>query len=256
MLNIKRYLLAALFFFFMHHGADAQLTISGTVYDSTRIVPVKGVLVTSTNGTRAITDSNGHYSIVVTDKDSLIFSYNNKPTNKFVVKQIQQMDGFDISIKVRVTEKFRTMKEVRVFAKSYKQDSIENRMQNAKAFQYQKPGIASNGSAYSGASGLDLDEFINLFRKKRNRSWQRLQERLVSQEEENYIKYRFNKTLVKRITHLEGAQLDSFMVAYRPDFAFTRNSSVPEFYQYILDCSYLFKSSLLQQEGKKEEGAP
>ena len=79
-----------------------------------------------------------------------------------------------------------------------------------------------------------------------------MQNRLIDQEHENYINYRFNKTLVKRITRLEGKNLDTFMVLYRPDFDFTHNSTTVIFYQYILNASYQFRRELLGGEVKKE----
>src|SRR5450432_906784 len=118
-----------------------QLTISGTVYDSTRTIPVMDVLVKSGSGTQAITDSMGHYEIVATDRDSLTFIYHNKPTAKFAVKQITDIGNFDISLRVHVVEKFKTMKEVKVYTKNFRQDSIENRKYYNKIFGYEKPGV-------------------------------------------------------------------------------------------------------------------
>ena len=232
-------------------SVTAQLTISGTVYDSSKVIPVKGVVVKNTRGLMTVTDSTGHYNIGANDKDSLTFIYLNKPTARFAVKQIENIGSFDISLHILVTEKFRTLKEVRVFSKSFKQDSIANREEYAKIFNYQRPGIKTSSSDYSGTPGLDLDEFINIFRFKRNKQIKHLQNRLLDQEQENYIKYRFNKVLVKRITHLEGNNLDSFMVRYRPDFAFTQTTSTVNFYQYILNASYQFKKENLMEEEKR-----
>ena len=223
----------------------SQLTVSGTVYDSTKLIPVRDVLVKSSNGTTAITDSLGHYTIVSTDKDSLTFIYQNKPTAKFAVKQIPNIGNFDISLYIRLAAKFRTLKEVKVYAKNFKQDSIENREQYAKIFNYQRPGISSSTDAYSGAAGMDLDELINVFRFKRNRQLKKMQERLMEQEQENYINYRFNKNSVRRITRLDGKDLDIFMKEYRPDFEFTQNSSLVDFYQYILNASYDYRKRIL-----------
>lgn len=233
-------------------SASAQLTISGTVYDSSKTIQVKGVTVKSTSGIVTVTDSLGHYDIGASDKDSLTFVYNNKPTARFAVRQIENIGSFDISLHIRVAEKFRTLKEVRVFSKSFKEDSIANRNEYAKIFNYQRPGIKTSVSEYSGGGGLDLDEFINIFRFKRNKRLKYMQNRLLEQEQETYINYRFNKTLVKRITRLEGNNLDTFMIRYRPDFEFTQNTSAVNFYQYILNASYQFKIELLIAEGKKE----
>lgn len=237
----------------MVSGAFAQLTVTGTVYDSTKTIPVRNVLVQSSSGTSVYTDTLGVYNIVTTDKDSLTFIYNNKPTAKFAVKQINDISSFDISLHVRVSERFRTMKEVRVFSKSYRQDSIANREQYAKIFKYQKPGISTSSSDYSGATGLDLDEFINIFRFRRNKQLKYMQQRLMQEEQENYVKYRFNKVLVRRITRLEGSQLDTFMVQYQPDFQFTINATQVDFYQYILNASYQFRKELLNINVRKDE---
>jgi len=226
----------------------AQLTVSGTVYDTTKIIPVKGVQIRSNSGTSAVSDSLGHYSIVTTDNDSLSFFYNGKPTMKFPVSQIENISSFDISLRIRVYDKFKTLKEVQVFSKSYKQDSIENRKQYAKIFDYSKPGISTTSSSYSGVPGMDLDEFINVFRFRRNRQLRSMQTRLLEQEQENYINYRFNKNTVKRITRLDGKELDAFMKEYRPDFIFTQTSTTVEFYQYILNASYQFKKDLLKKK--------
>lgn len=238
--------------FFAAGSARAQLTISGTVYDSTKSIPVVDVLVKSSNGTQSLTDSSGHYEIVTTEKDSITFIYQNKPTAKFAVKQIPNIGSFDIALHIRVAEKFKTMKEVKVYTKNFRQDSIENRQYYNKIFNYEKPGIATSINPGSGSVGMDLDEFINIFRFKRNKQLRKMQDRLLEQEQENYIKYRFNKTAVKRITHLEGTDLDNFMTLYKPDFEFTQMATTVEFYQYILTASYQFKKEMLIKKNKTD----
>ena len=144
------------------------------------------------------------------------------------------------------------MKEVRVYSKNFREDSIENRIYYNKIFNYQKPGVATSINPGSGSVGMDLDEFINIFRVKRNKQLRKMQERLLEQEQENYIKYRFNKTTVKRITKLEGAELDNFMLLYKPDFEFTQMANTVEFYQYILNASYQYKKEMLIKKNKAE----
>lgn len=230
--------------------AKSQLTISGTVYDSSRIIPVRDVVIKSSSNTMAITDSNGHYDIVVRETDSLTFIYNYKPTAKFSVKQVNNIGAFDISLHIHVANKFKTLKEVRIYTKSFRQDSVENRRQYDKVFNYSKPGISLTSDANTGAAGLDVNELINIFRFKRNRQLQRMQQRLLEQEKDNYINYRFNKVTIRRITHLDGIELETFMNKYRPDFTFTESSNMIEFYQYILNASYQYKKELLMKKGR------
>lgn len=225
--------------------AEAQLTIVGTVYDSTRLIPVKEVQVTSSSGTLATTDTNGKYQIVTKESDSLTFFYNNKATLKFPVSKIENPANFEIALHIRVQEKYKTLKTVTVFGKNYRQDSIENRQRYASIFNYGQGGLKPTIDPISGTAGLDINELINLFRFRRNRQLASMQKRLKEQEEENYINYRFNKPTVKRITRLEGPDLEVFMKLYRPDFEFTKNSSITVFYQYILNASYHYKTRKL-----------
>jgi hypothetical protein len=247
-----KYYLPVLSFLFIASSAEAQFAISGTVYDSTKTIPIKNVTVKSTSGTLAKTDSLGHYNIVVKEEDSITFIYRNKATTGFSVRQIENIGSFDISLRVRIYDKVRTLKEVRVYANTYRQDSIENRQEFSQGFNYEKPGIQTNTSSYSGAAGMDLDQFVDIFKFRKNRQMRSFQKRLIEEEQEKYINYRFNKGLVKRITRLDPPALDTFMIRYRPDFLFTQTSNTVEFYQYILNASYEFKRELLIQTGKKD----
>ena len=74
---------------------------------------------------------------------------------------------------------------------------------------------------------------------------------IEKEEQEKYVSFRFNKTLVKRLTHLDGQQLDTFMIKYRPGYEFTSNADELAFNQYILNCSYKYRIELLQQSAPK-----
>jgi hypothetical protein len=66
--------------------------------------------------------------------------------------------------------------------------------------------------------GFDLDEIINMFRVRRNRNLLFLQRRLISQEQEKYVQYRFTKRFVIKLTRLEGEDLDRFMDFCKPSY--------------------------------------
>lgn len=236
----------------MAYIGKSQIIVSGIVYDSTKLIPLKDVVIQAGPGNTAISDSNGRYTIVTSEKDSLTFIYRNKPTAKFAVKQIENTGNFEISLHVRVTEKFKLLKEVKIYSKNYRLDSLQNREQYASIFKYQRPGISPTTDSYTGAVGMDLNELINIFRFRRNKQLKKMQIRLLEQEKDNYINYRFNKNTVRRITKLQGKELDLFIKEYRPTFEFTENSSLVQFYQYILDASYQFKKELLLQDKTRD----
>ncbi len=247
-----RHVFLFLLFFITSSCLRAQLTVSGTVYDSSKINYIEEVRVVSTSGMFTVTDSMGRYSIMVKDIDSIFFYYRNKPTQKFPVHTIADPSNFNIALKVTVKGKYSVLKEVLVFSKTYKQDSIENRQTYADVYDYKKPGIQTSISP-GGVAGADLDELINIFRFKRNRHLKAFQHRLETQEQDKYIDYRFSKLFVKRITGLQGNQLDSFMVWYRPSYEFAQNSDELVFTQYILNASYQFRKLIHISPAKKDD---
>ena len=208
----------------------AQVRVSGIVYDISQSRPLEAVSVLTTSGTGTATDSLGQFSVVAKETDSIWFSYLNKPTPKYPISSIRNLERFEISLHVNTTE----LKEVRFMPRNYRMDSLQNRQDYAKAFNFQKPGIGSViGIGPTGGAGLDINELIGMFQFRKNRRMLAFQERLLKEEEEKYIDYRFNRALIIRLTQLRGAALDSFMVRYRPTIEFTQSSSDYEFQTYI-----------------------
>ncbi|MGI8580660.1 MAG: carboxypeptidase-like regulatory domain-containing protein [Chitinophagaceae bacterium] len=240
--------LKTIFFFLslvlLCNPGTGQIIISGTVYDSTKLYVVPGVIVKSTGGGGTITDSLGRYHINTAEKDSISFYYANKPTQKFPVKSISNYNDFDISLQVRVFEKYKLLKEVKIFTKNYRQDSAENRLTYSKIFDYQKPGLRSNFTPGT-PPGLDINELINIFRFRRNKQNLAFQKRLMEEEEDKYVNYKFNNTLLKRVTGLTGILLDKYKITYKPSYEFIITATELEFYEYILNTADRFK----KQEG-------
>lgn len=215
--------------FLLQQQSQAQIKISGTVYDMSRTLVLPAVSVLSTGGAGTMTDSAGTYSIIVGEKDSIWFSYLNKPTPKFPVSGIINTNAFEISLHVPVTE----LREVRIVPRNYKQDSAQNRLDYAKAFNYKKPGIKLSSPEGGFGVGLDLDEFINMFNFARNRRMAHFRQRLIQEEQDKAIDHRFTHALVKKITGLEGKSLDDFMKRYRPNYIFAMTSTDYELGEYI-----------------------
>ncbi len=230
----------------------AQYKIRGTVYDSTRTYPVELVMVLSTSGKGTITNSHGQYEIEVGEKDSIWFSYLNKPTIKFPVLKIVTPFSFDISLQVNVP----VLKEIKIRQRNYKQDSILNREEYAKVFNFRKPGLIVVTPQYGQAAGFDLDEIINVFRFRRNKSMLSFQRRLLAQEQDKFIDHRFNKGLVRRLTSFPDNLLDSFMIIYRPSYHFTIITGDYDFQKYIKDSAERFKKGLPPESMWIEEEEP
>ncbi|MBK7884789.1 MAG: hypothetical protein IPJ81_14130 [Chitinophagaceae bacterium] len=213
---------------------------------------IPAVKVLSTSGLFTTTDSLGRYLLQVNDEDSIQFIYLNKPTQKFAVSKIVNPAQFDISLWVNYKAKYTTLQKVTVYSKSYRQDSLENRVTYSDIFNFSKPGIKTSIGP-GGTAGMDINELINMFRFKRNKQIKSFQKRLEIQEQEKYVSYRFSKNTVRRITNLNPEVLDDFLKKYRPSYEFVANADELEFNQYVLNAFYDYKMSLLKQQDKKEE---
>src|SRR5690606_19718816 len=238
---LKRF--AYILFLLMGLGldADAQIVIRGTVYDSTGMYPVQSVSVLATSGVGTITDANGDYEIKVSENDSIWFSYLNKPTRKFPVRTISTPYAFDISLQTFVT----LLPTVKTRNRYYRQDSIQNRQDYAKIFNYEKPGLRVS-SLNDGSVGFDLDALISSFQFKKNRRMQAFRDRLITQEQEAFIRHRFNKALIRRITQAtDDSVITAFIEMYFPSYLFTSTASDYTFHKYIKDSYNRFLQGLL-----------
>lgn len=210
-------------------AASAQYRIQGTVFDSSRQFPLEAVSVLTTSGGGTATDMNGHYSILVREQDSVWFSYLGKPTQKFAVLKINDVAQFNISLQVGIT----VMRELKIRPRNYREDSLQNRQDYAKVFNFQKPNIGTMTSIGPTGAGIDINELIRVFQFRKNKAMQRFQDRLIAQEQEKYVDYRFSKALVLRLTGLTGEAQEAFMKAYRPTYEFTLYTSDYDFQAYI-----------------------
>jgi len=178
---------------------------------------MSSVSVLSTSGKGAVTDNLGQYEIDVKETDSVWFSYLNKPTIKYPVNKIFNAGQFDIALHVNIP----VLKEVVIRPRNYKQDSLQNRLDYAKAFNWEKPKLQANvGTGLNASVGFDLEEIIRMFQFRKNKSMAAFRERLLQEERDKFIDYRFNKALVLRLTGLIGEERDFFMLRYRPTYEF------------------------------------
>jgi hypothetical protein len=223
---------------------SGQITISGTVYDSSKLYVVPDVYVYSTSGARAVTDSTGSYRLTAAENDSISFFYDGKSTIKFPVKSMINYTAFDISLRVKVRQKYKLLNPITVFTNSYQKDSLENREEYAQVFGKSKSGFRGSYEP-GGAAGVDLDALIGVFQFRKNKENLAFKNRLIEQEEEDYIDYRFSPRTITRVTGLKGDELEKYRKLYRPSYFFVINSTLTQFYEYILQTSYAFK---------KEEG--
>ena len=227
------FLIFTFLFFFQNKITAQYFKLKGTVYDSTKTYPLSSVSVLSTSGRGTITDVFGSYEIDVKETDSVWFSYLNKPTIKYSVAKIFNAGQFDLALHVNIP----VLKEIIVKKRNYRQDSVQNRIDYAKAFNWERPGLrATLGSGPGASVGFDLAEFIRMFQFRKNRSMENFRDRLLIQEKDKFIDNRFNKALVLRLTGLTGDERDNFMLRCRPTYEFCLVAGDYDFQDRIKKC--------------------
>ncbi len=199
----------------------AQVSVTGIVYEQGSSKPMAGVSVLTAKGHPAMTDSTGHYSILVLPGDSIWFSWLGRRSGKTAVGDIFNPEAFDISLDPGI-QTLNTVAVQGYNGNNFSSDSIRNRKEYRKVFEYDDSAhsalddVSAKGKRGS-SLGMDfnLDQIADPSASKRMAAFH---DRLVREEQQDYINHRFNKNLVHRITGLESPALDSFMVRYRPDY--------------------------------------
>lgn len=230
-----RYIVLLLFILLVSAGRSAaQYKVKGYVLDSSRTFAIESVTVQSTGGQMSLTDTVGRYVIDVGEKDSIWFSYLGKSTPKYPVLKIADVNQFDIALRL----KSNVMKEVRIRNRNYKEDSVQNRKDYAKAFDFRRPSLGTMTSVTSSGVGFDIGEIIRLFQFRKNRNAEKFRQRLEQQEIDKFIDHRFTKGLVKRLTGITSEEeLTDFMKKYRPTYEFVAGTSDYDF-QFFIKIAY------------------
>lgn len=220
--------------------ASSQVWLTGKVYDSTRMVSIPFVKVTSKKGLITYTDSIGRYGMSIDKQDSISFTYKGKSTSFFPVSTIRYPAGFDIALQVTVQDRYQTLKEVVVIAKSYRQDSAENRERYNKIFNFENSGLQLTSSG-----NLDPNSLIGIFKFRKNKTMRSFRNRLIEEEQQKFISSRFTKGLVRQITSLPEKDIERFMLLWRPPYELVAFTEEYQFHQYILDASKYFRSGIM-----------
>ncbi|QEC41298.1 hypothetical protein [Pseudobacter ginsenosidimutans] len=227
--------------------SQSRFKVSGRVVDVSKAVPLPSVTIMTTSGMGTVTDSLGRYSIPVLDTDSIWFSYLGKPTPKYAVKSIPNINQFELSLHVTVTN----LPAVTVKSPNYRMDSLQNRRDYDKYFNYQKPGLSPSINP-DGRVGADLNELIGFFQFRRNKRMAQFRDRLIREEEEKYIDHRFSRPLIIKLTGLRGAELEAFMMQYRPSVWFVRVATDYEVGMYIKECFLKYRIMKIEKSVEEE----
>lgn len=218
--------LLLLFCILSFHVFAQEKTVSGIVFDTDSKDRIAKINVLNLN-TRVSVYNNlsGEFKINALPGDILIFSKSEYRADTIKVKSAAPLAIYMKRLAIQ-------LKEVTV------SDSLlspEKRLLATKSEYAKAYGpLASNDflTVGPGGAGLGIDALYNLFSRS-GRNARHLRETIQADYTQNVIDYRFNKTLVGRVTGLKEWRLDDFMLKYRPGYFFAAYANEYEFISSI-----------------------
>ena len=213
--------------------------VSGVVIDKLSKQPVPGALVRiGKNNTR--TNQAGQLEIAISHpSDSLKIS---AMTYKTAIVPAGKPNVF---ITIELEPKTTNLNEVTIYGdKSFKKDSLANRADFKKQFNYKAPRVIdafTNGGNYVPGQLISINVLllVQALTKKSTPEY-KFNKVLIRDEHEQYVDEHFNRGNVSRITNLQGDTLLAFLVKYRPAYEFVLKSTDYDMEVYIKDCYQKF----------------
>lgn len=238
MLIVKRISFHVLLLCFCLNGY-AQ-TITGFVVDKVSKQAIGNALVTFGNA-KTYTNPLGMFEIPAGNTtDSLrvtYFAY--KPvTVAFKSTAVLRLEMEPVSINLDAVTIHGT--------RNFKQDSINNRLDYAKQFNYREPKLTDAFSTDIKQPGellsINLLAVIDVLTKKSTPQY-KFNKTLLNDEHEAYVDHKFNRGNVGQLTGLKGDTLSTFLVQYRPTYQLAQKYTDYDMEVYISKCFEEFKQA-------------
>lgn len=208
--------------------ALSQVIVSGKIYDAREHIILPGVSVQRLHSRDGLqSDEHGKYYIHTNAGDTLRFSFLGYAPRNLVIPAGTEIYSEDIYL----LPKELNLPGVNVMAlRDYHKDSVENRISNAELFDYHQ---RSAGSKFAQEVLEPLGIRQTYHRAHHLNTKSRFQDKLINQEQQNYVNQHYTKELVSSLTGLKGTELTDFMQRYRPSYDFLINASEYEFLEQI-----------------------
>jgi hypothetical protein len=209
---IRSVILVGIFSMALSQVASAQVTVTGVISDSNRLVLPYATIVNTISGKRTFSDQGGFYKITGNRNDRIIISFVGYLPDTII---ITQSSGTQTTNVVMQPEgKF--LKEVEITSQytPYQQDSIARRQQYGYLLDLPNQQLAG-GSTPEGA-GIVFSPITRFSKKEKQK--RQFKENYEKMEKEKYIDSRFTPLLVSRVTGLKGDSLQLFMRDNYPDY--------------------------------------
>ncbi|MEO6316793.1 MAG: carboxypeptidase-like regulatory domain-containing protein [Chitinophagaceae bacterium] len=235
---LNRICYCILFFSVCTSPVFGQQYLFGRIFkkNSQEVIPGVGVHNYS-SGKYNTSDLGGNYRIAAAVSDTLVFSSAGYHTDTFYLTASPSAASYTIFLTPNIV----ALPTVEIDEMSkYRADSLERRRDYAFILDKKHPVTLINKKRAGDAPGLNFSP-VGFFSKGERRK-RALKQRVIKEDEEEYIDARFPRTRVAFLTRLSGDSLQQFMLRYRPSYQFCRATDNQKMFLYINDSAVKFRA--------------
>jgi hypothetical protein len=225
-----RYIIYSFVFILSSFNGWAQQFLTGKVRKqaSTEIL-VSVSIYNTTLQKHDLSEENGSYRLQATPGDRVIFSHVGYQPDTLIITT----DMLSGDYPVNMEPKAQTLQAVRVGELSnYQLDSMARRQEYSWIYDHGEQKLVERERKGDGV-GVNLA----IFRHSSSIDKQRegLKKRLLREEQDDYIDYRYSRDYVAKLTHLQGDSLFRFMRDFRPTYDYCRKAATVDILVFIND---------------------
>jgi hypothetical protein len=215
----------------------AQLFLTGTVRKKeSQEILISVNIYNQTQRRHKLSDEKGNYRIAAQPGDIVIFSCVGYQADTITVTSTILATDFPVLLDVRVV----SLQAITVGSLSnYQLDSLERRQQYSWIYEQQPQPVVERQRQGDGV-GVELNVIPHGSSEVRQRL--QLKKRILREEEQHYVDFRFSTDYISRLTHLRSDSLKQFMVRYRPTYDFCRKAATVDILVYVSDSFKKFEN--------------
>ncbi|MDO6429043.1 carboxypeptidase-like regulatory domain-containing protein [Flavitalea sp. BT771] len=233
-----RYVTFLLVFVLPGFSGFAQQFLTGKVRNRAGLDTLVSVNVYNTTQRKhKLSDEKGNFRIAAQPGDTVIFSCVGYQTDTIPVTAAMLGTEFSVLLDLRSV----SLQAVTVGSLSnYQLDSLERRQIYSWIYEQEPQPVIERRRQGDGV-GVELNVIPHGSSEVRQRL--QLKKRIIREEEQHYVDFRFSADYISRLTHLQGDSLKQFAARYRPSYDFCRKATNLDILVYINDSFKKSKNS-------------
>ena len=176
-----------------------------------------------------LSEENGSYRIQAGPGDRVIFSHVGYKADTLIITTDMLSGDYPINLE----PKAQTLQAVRVGElNNYQLDSLARRQEYSWIYDHGEQKLVERERKGDGV-GVNLAIFRHS--SSIDKSREGLKKRLIKEEQDDYIDYRYSRDYVAKLTHLQGDSLFRFMRDFRPSYDYCRKAATVDILVFIND---------------------